>query len=70
MTGASCAVSSYMVATWFFGNDHEMHVGLRLDVVEGEHVVVLVDLPARDVAAHDLAEDAVRIGFHARKAAS
>ena len=40
-------------------DDHEMHRRLRLDVVEREHVVVLVHLLRRDLAAHDLAENAV-----------
>ena len=45
-----------------------MHRRRRADVVEGQDLVVLVDLPARDLAAHDLAEDAVlhRRRVHAR----
>src|SRR5689334_14432519 len=46
------------------GNDHEMYERLRLDVVEREHVAVLVHLLARDLAAHDLAEDAIGIARH------
>ena len=42
-------------------NDQEVHRRLRPDVVESEHVLVLVDLLRRDLAAHDLAENAVRI---------
>src|SRR5688572_855179 len=41
------------------GDDHEVHRRLRVDVVEGEHLGVLVDLAARDLAFDDLAEDAV-----------
>src|ERR1700682_203534 len=41
------------------GDDHEVHRRERIDVVEGEHVVVLVHLAAGDLAGHDLAEDAV-----------
>src|SRR5258707_7712089 len=41
------------------GDDYEVHGGRRIDVVEGEHLIVLVDLAARDLASDDLAEDAV-----------
>src|SRR5258706_6077278 len=44
-----------------FRDDHEVDRGLRIDVVEGEHVVVFVDFLARDLARDDLAENAV---FH------
>src|SRR5207237_35053 len=44
---------------------HEVHRGHGIDVVEGEHVVVLVHLAARDLARNDLAEDAVRVGHGA-----
>src|SRR5258706_1469240 len=40
-------------------DDHEVLRGERVDVVEGEHVVVLVHLAARDLARDDLAEDAI-----------
>src|SRR2546423_1627314 len=43
------------------GDDHEVHRRHRIDVVEGEHLLVLVHLAARDLARDDLAEDA--IGF-------
>ena len=42
------------------GDHEEVHRGDRVDVVEGEDVLVLVDLLRGDLAAHDLAEDAVR----------
>src|SRR5688572_11748415 len=42
-----------------FRDDHEVHWGLGSDVVEGEHVVVLVHLAAGNLARDDLAEDAV-----------
>src|SRR3954451_17540558 len=42
-----------------FRDDHEVDGRERMDVVEGEDFVVLVDLAARDFAAHDAAEDAV-----------
>ncbi len=46
------------------GDDHEVHRRQRVDVVEGEHVVVLVHLAAGNLALHDLAEDAVGHGRH------
>src|SRR6266853_1680637 len=42
----------------FLGDDHEMHRGERMDVMEGENVGVLVDFPAGDLSPDDLAEDA------------
>src|SRR5882762_5443371 len=42
-------------------HDEEMHRRLRPDVVEGKHVVILVDLLRRDLAARDLAENAVGV---------
>src|SRR5258706_8987413 len=45
-----------------FRDDHEVHGGHGIDVVEGEHVVVLVYLAARDFAFDDLAEDAIGHG--------
>src|SRR6266568_4268206 len=51
------------------GDDHEMHRGKRVDVVEGEDVGVLVDFLAGDLAPHDLAEDAsFRIHLYFRSA--
>src|SRR6185437_3718301 len=50
------------------GHHQEMHRRPRRDVVERDDVVILVNLPARDLAPNDLAEDAVRIvsdGGHA-----
>src|SRR5215831_17695710 len=44
------------------GDDHEMHRGERMDVVERQHVRVLVDLSAGNLAAYDLAEKAIRGG--------
>ncbi len=41
------------------GNDEEMHRSLRRDIVEGQQVLVLVNLSGGHFAAHDLAEDAV-----------
>src|SRR6267142_3936205 len=42
------------------GDDHEMHRGERMDVVERENIRVLVDLSAGDLAADDLAEQTIR----------
>ena len=42
-----------------FRNQHEMHRRDRIDVVEREHVVVLVHLPGRYLAPDDLAKNAV-----------
>src|SRR5712691_202076 len=54
-----------------FGDDHEMHRGKRVDVVEGEDVGVLVDFLAGDLAPHDLAEDAsFRIHLYFRSASA
>ena len=46
-------------------DDHEVHGGHGVDVVEGEHVLVLVELAARDLPVHDLAVDAVALHGHA-----
>src|SRR5699024_1828626 len=43
------------------GHDEHMHRSLRVQVLEGDHVVVLVDALGGDVPGDDLAEDAVRI---------
>src|SRR5512139_802831 len=40
-------------------NDQEVDARKRMDVVKRQHLVVFVDLAARDVAGDDLAEDAV-----------
>src|SRR5205085_9336010 len=45
-------------------NQHEMHGRLWVDVVKPEDFGVLVYLAARYLAAHDLAENAVRIVIH------
>ena len=52
-------------AMCFFGISMKCTGASGLDVVEREDLVVLVDLAARDLAAHDLAEDAVRVVGHA-----
>src|SRR5258706_16371847 len=41
------------------GNQHEMHLRHRIDVVEGEYLGVLVNLAAGNLTSDDLAEDAV-----------
>ena len=43
-------------------NDQYMRRSLRTDVFEGQDVVIFVDFPARNLAADDAAEEAVRIG--------
>src|SRR5258708_24634086 len=43
----------------FLGDDHEMHRGERMDVVESENIGVLVDFSAGNFSPDDLAEDAV-----------
>src|SRR5688572_12512544 len=45
-----------------FGNDQQVHRRLRPDVMEGDHVDVVVDLLCRDFPAHDLAENTIRLG--------
>src|SRR5690348_16391069 len=50
------------------GDDHEVHRGDRMDVVEREEVRVLVDFAARDLAPDDLAEHAARSVRHLRSA--
>src|SRR5664279_3864394 len=45
------------------GNKHEVYRGDRVDVVEGQHVGVFIHFFARNLAAHDLAEDAVIAHF-------
>src|SRR5882762_961665 len=42
----------------FLRDDHEMHRGERMDVMEGENIGVLVDFSAGDLSPDDLAEDA------------
>jgi hypothetical protein len=46
----------------FFGNDEDVGGGLRVDVFEGENVVVLVDFLGGNFAAQNAAEQAVGIG--------
>jgi hypothetical protein len=46
----------------FFGDDQDVSGGLRVDVFEGEDVVVLVDFVGGDFAAEDAAEEAIGIG--------
>ena len=46
----------------FFGNDENVRGGLRVDVFEGEDVVVLVNFFSRDFATDHAAEEAVGIG--------
>ena len=41
------------------GNDQNMHGGLRIDVREGEHVIVLKEARDGDCAGGDFAEEAV-----------
>src|SRR5258708_14297263 len=43
----------------FLRDDHEMHRGERMDVVQDENIGVLVDFSAGDFPPDDLAEDAV-----------
>ncbi len=47
-----------------FRDDQHMHRGLRADVVEGEHVIVLEYGVRGEFASHDLAEDAVAHRTH------
>jgi hypothetical protein len=46
----------------FLGNDENVCGGLRVDVFEGEDVVVLVNFLGGDFAAEDAAEEAIGIG--------
>ena len=41
------------------GNNQKMHGRLGVDVAEGEHVVVFIDLAAADFAARNLAENTI-----------
>src|SRR3546814_4213223 len=51
--------------TTLFRSDHQnMHRRLRPDVVEGERIVVLVDLLAGNFAAQDPGEDVVVVVDH------
>ena len=43
----------------FLGNDEDVRGGLRVDVFEGEDVVVLVNFPGRNFTGEDAAEEAV-----------
>jgi hypothetical protein len=49
----------FQTGKMFFGNDQNVRGGLRVDVFEGEDVVVLVNLFRGDFAAEDTAEEAV-----------
>lgn len=42
-----------------FGNDENVRGRLRVDVFEGENVVVLVNFLGRNLAANDAAEEAI-----------
>src|SRR4029077_6178947 len=46
------------------GDHQDMRRALRADVVEGEDVLVLIDLFARDLAAQDAGEDVVAVVSH------
>src|SRR5258706_6816831 len=46
-----------------FRHEQDMHRRLRADVVERDHLVVLVDLLRRDLAADDFAKNAIRLIF-------
>ena len=48
------------------GHDQDVRRRLRVEILEGEGVLVLVDLGGRDLAGDDLAEEAVRIGHVAK----
>jgi len=45
----------------FFGNDENVCGRLRVDVFEGEDVVIFVNFLRRNFAADDAAEEAIRI---------
>lgn len=47
----------------FFGNDENMRGALRVEIFEGEGVVVFVDFLGRDFAAHDATKQAIRHSF-------
>src|ERR1700738_3952236 len=49
----------FQTGKMFFGDDENVRGGLRVDVFEGEDVLVLVDLLGGDFAAEDTAEEAV-----------
>jgi len=46
----------------FFGDDENVGGGLRVDVFEGEDVVVFVDFPGGNFTGEDAAEEAIGIG--------
>lgn len=49
-----------------FRNDEDVHRRLRVEVREGEHVVVLIQARDRDFTGGDLAEEAVWSCSHVR----
>ena len=53
-----------------FGNDQHMDGGLGIDVLEGEHGIVLVDLVAGNIASQDFGENIFRIISHRYSLAS
>jgi len=48
------------------GNDQEVHGRPRVDVVEGEHLVVFIHFARRDLARDDFAKNAIGIGRHSQ----
>jgi hypothetical protein len=58
--GWSSAVTSASEGMCRFGNHEEVHRGVRAHVVEGQELLVLVQLARRHLPRDDLAEDAVR----------
>ena len=58
VVGAEVVEGGYVL----LGDDEHVRRGLRLDVLEGEDVLVLVDLLRRDLAPDELAEEAVLHG--------
>jgi len=52
-------LSFFQSGKMFFGNDQDVRGRLGIDVFEGEHVVVFVHFPGRNLAAEDAAEKTV-----------
>ena len=52
------------------GNQQKMHGSKRMEIVEGQNLVVLVDFPGGNLAASDAAEDAITHGPGARSASA
>lgn len=59
---SACILAVFHSRDVVLGNQERMEIGQRVDVEEGQSVLILVHLVRRRVPRDDLAEDAARVG--------